>query len=1008
MGKGSVARRCVAIFVVGAMVLASFVSINAVAGLPPVAVALPGYQAVALEEYAYFNGTASYDPDGFIFGEENYTWFFGDGNSGIGMFASHKYETPGSYMVNLTVWDDTGMAGCDYCIVNVTGNLSAPTVGVDKTVDRAIAYPGDILTYTISFANTGLVSADYVWINDTLPTGMAYISDSAASLPYFTSRNIAGNNINYRFANVPPGMHVFTITARINGNVLDGALLSNHVTCDYEPSGVVTEDWAVTTVSCPSIALSKTVDKATASPGDFLDYTLWFNNTGSGTAASASFNDTLPAGVTYVNDTASEAVGATFVFRAINGGNLFFEYTGVMPGVHYFTIRVQVDGGVAYGTNLTNWALCIYTTPNDYYSLPQTSDYAMTVIAVAPPDISISADGIAFSDPNPHLWDDITIDAETHNTGSLNAVCTVSFYLDNASEEYLIWREFEFFVPAGGYATVSAYWNANADGNHTIIVDITDSDPPEADMGNNQASKQLFVSPTCGELKVKACSDKQKYVSGVDEFADISVKVTYLGQPIEGASVSARIIAPDLTNTSITITEASRGTYVGRFYFGVNSSVPGTYRIMATASGEGYLDGENDGSKDKFFLDHPGDAAGVTITPAVAGAGDTVHLAVEAPGGAERVSLRGARNGVTYRLPLYDDGTHGDATPSDGICSIEIQSSELVPGSYVADVSVGDVVYETQGVLCAFPPDSAMVDALTFSGSAANVASATTNLTLNFTFATPIHEASIVIVEHRTANDGKSYEIVADARITASMIMATMTIHYSAADIPAGVTEDDMVLNVYNPYIQGYEACDPTGVDTFTDTLWGDVEHFSDFLVSKVPVRFGVPVFQGWNLISIPIATGAANLVEILDDCGMGTRWDCVMYYDSADTADHWKRYYTGWPSSFNDLSVIPAGAAFWLRVAEMADGLLVVEGDSPTSTDVTLHAGWNMVGYRANDDRAYTIGQFRMDTGATAVEGMDLASEYRSAGLGDAHVMKRGEGYWVYATVDTVWTVDW
>ena len=401
---------------------------------------------------------------------------------------------------------------------------------------------------------------------------------------------------------------------------------------------------------------------------------------------------------------------------------------------------------------------------------------------------------------------------------------------------------------------------------------------------------------------------------------------------------------------------------------------------------------------------------GVSIAPSLAGAGDTVLLEIAAVGGADMITLRGARNGATYSLQLHDDGTHGDVTPSDGTYSNAIQSSELRPDSYIADISAGSVTYETRGVLCAFPEDSVMVDSSTFSGPgcAASVVSVATNLTLNFTLAIPIQDASIIIVEHRTVADGKSYEIVADGRITASMVVATMIIQYTAVDIPNGVAESEMVLNVYNPYIQGYESCEPTGVDTLGDELWGDIEHFSDFLVSKVPVRFGVPVLEGWNLISVPITTSAANIADLLNDCGMGTQWDYAMYYDSSDAQNHWKKYYTGWPSSFNDLEVIPAGAAFWLRVTAPGDGLIVVEGDIPASTTVALHIGWNMVGYMARDDSSYTFGQFKVATGATVVEGFDIGEQYRTGSKADGDVMHRGEGYWVYAPTDTVWTVDW
>ncbi len=52
-----------------------------------------------------FDANASYDPDGSI---TSYSWNFGDGETGSGMYASHAYTASGNYSVTLTVMDDDG------------------------------------------------------------------------------------------------------------------------------------------------------------------------------------------------------------------------------------------------------------------------------------------------------------------------------------------------------------------------------------------------------------------------------------------------------------------------------------------------------------------------------------------------------------------------------------------------------------------------------------------------------------------------------------------------------------------------------------------------------------------------------------------------------------------------------------------------------------------------------------------------------------------------------------
>jgi PKD repeat protein len=100
-------------------------------GTDPVADAIPETQYVDVGELAWFNGSLSYDPDGWIV---SYVWEFGDGDIGGGENATHAYDSLGRYTVTLIVWDNDGLWDKDYVEVIVQGHPPVADAGSGKDV----------------------------------------------------------------------------------------------------------------------------------------------------------------------------------------------------------------------------------------------------------------------------------------------------------------------------------------------------------------------------------------------------------------------------------------------------------------------------------------------------------------------------------------------------------------------------------------------------------------------------------------------------------------------------------------------------------------------------------------------------------------------------------------------------------------------------------------------------------------------------------------------------------
>ena len=266
---------------------------------------------------------------------------------------------------------------------------------------------------------------------------------------------------------------------------------------------------------------------------------------------------------------------------------------------------------------------------NDIYTLDPNT-WHNVVVEVVDYDITVTVDDIVIfngtrfvNDPIDMLilgdtggssggygeayWDDVniySIEDEVTTIPGEDATCTVSFYIDDDDvPENLIYQEHDVFVPGGGTTTVSFDWIPEFAGFYDIIVDVTETNPSDYDLTNNDACASIeIIEPA--SLDVKVYSDKQKYMPGDDDYAEIFVKVKYNGDLITGAMVLAWIIDPSGNNVSIATFEISPGIHKGYYYF-TNESLHGTYNIKAIAMKPGCIGGENRDQMDKFWYGSP-------------------------------------------------------------------------------------------------------------------------------------------------------------------------------------------------------------------------------------------------------------------------------------------------------------------------------------------------------------------------------------------------------------------
>jgi uncharacterized repeat protein (TIGR01451 family) len=100
-----------------------------------------------------------------------------------------------------------------------------PVITIEKVADVSTVVAGGTIVYTIYYNNTGTANAGSVWINDTLPAGVTYVSANPAPA------TISGQILAWHLTNVAPGSHSITITVTVDANAT--GTLTNWANLDY-------------------------------------------------------------------------------------------------------------------------------------------------------------------------------------------------------------------------------------------------------------------------------------------------------------------------------------------------------------------------------------------------------------------------------------------------------------------------------------------------------------------------------------------------------------------------------------------------------------------------------------------------------------------------------------------------------------------------------------------------------------------------------------------------------
>ncbi len=157
-----------------------------------------------------------------------------------------------------------------------------------------------------------------------------------------------------------------------------------------------------------------------------------------------------------------------------------------------------------------------------------------------------------------------------------------------------------------------------------------------------------------------------------------------------------------------------------------------------------------------------------------------------------------------------------------------------------------------------------------------------------------------------------------------------------------------------------------------------------------------IPLSAGTNLISLPLIPPDSSVPAVL--AGISGSYTKVFGFIDGQ----WKQYVVGAPAFVNTLTDLTEKYGYWLYMSSAAT--LTVQGDQPSSTQISLRSGTNLVGYPSSTPRAVPDALSSISGKYTKVFGY-IGGQWKQYIVGaPAFVntltqLEAGHGYWIYTS---------
>lgn len=236
-------------------------------------------------------------------------------------------------------------------LLTLPANAQAPILGIVKSsvpASGGTVQPGDTITYTITYNNTGTDNATNVVIIDAVPTYTTYITGTASGTGTTITYSHDGGST-YDSSETPPVTHInWTRGLLINGTTgqtvsfqvtvntpLDnGTTINNQASIESDELAPADSNTVTHYVSsAPILSIAKTDAPDPVVAGQTLTYTITYENTGTMIANNVIITEAYDSKVAFVSATPAPDGGTD---------NIWTITTLPIDGPHTIIVTVKV------------------------------------------------------------------------------------------------------------------------------------------------------------------------------------------------------------------------------------------------------------------------------------------------------------------------------------------------------------------------------------------------------------------------------------------------------------------------------------------------------------------------------------------------------------------------------------------------------------------------------------------------------------------------------------------